>query len=49
MNNFYRICFLDKFRNSNQHIKIKDEKNLSRIKQENKPVIFVSRHLQILN
>ena len=41
---FIEYIFLDKFRNSNQHIKIKDENNLSRIKQENKPVIFVSGH-----
>ena len=41
---FIEYIFLDKFRNSDQHIKIKDENNLSRIKQENKPVIFVSGH-----
>ena len=41
---FVEYLFLNKFRNKNSHIKIKGEEILNRIKEKNKPVIFVSGH-----
>ena len=41
---FVEYLYLKKFRNSNSHIKIKGENFLNKIKENNKPVIFVSGH-----
>jgi Kdo2-lipid IVA lauroyltransferase/acyltransferase len=41
---FVEYLFLKKFKNTNTHIKIKGEEILNKIKQNNKPVIFVSGH-----
>ena len=41
---FVEYLFLKKFRNKNNHIKIKGKEILNRIIENNKPVIFVSGH-----
>ena len=41
---FVEYLYLKKFRNKNSHIKIKGEEILNKIKENNKPVIFVSGH-----
>ena len=41
---FVEYLFLNKFRKSNSHIKMKGEKILLKIIDENKPVIFISGH-----
>jgi len=41
---FVEYLFLKRFRNKNNHIKIKGEKILNKIIKNNKPVIFVSGH-----
>ena len=41
---FIEYVFLNNFRKSNSHIKIKGEENLSQIINEEKPVIFISGH-----
>tara|TARA_B100000780_G_scaffold146226_1_gene102127 strand:- start:4639 stop:5508 length:870 start_codon:yes stop_codon:yes gene_type:complete len=41
---FVEYLFLKKFRESNSHIKMKGEKILLKIIDENKPVIFISGH-----
>jgi KDO2-lipid IV(A) lauroyltransferase len=41
---FVEYLFLKKFRNTNTHIQVKGEKILKKIKENNKPVIFVSGH-----
>ncbi len=41
---FVEYSFLKKFKNENFHIKIKGEELITKIKNENKPVVFVSGH-----
>ena len=41
---FIEYVFLYKFQKNNSHIKIKGEKNLEKVLQNKKPVIFVSGH-----
>ena len=41
---FVEYLYLKKFRNNNDHIKIKGEEILKKIQKDNKPVIFVSGH-----
>ena len=41
---FIEYIFLDLFRKNDSHIKIEGEKILNKIKERNKPVIFVSGH-----
>jgi KDO2-lipid IV(A) lauroyltransferase len=41
---FVEYLFLDKFKKTNSHIKIEGEEILNKIKNNNKPVIFVSGH-----
>ena len=41
---FIEYIFLNNFRKNNHHITIKDESDLSKIKLEKKPVIFISGH-----
>ena len=41
---FVEYMFLNKFKNDNIHIKIKGEELITKIKNKNKPVVFVSGH-----
>ena len=41
---FVEYMFLNKFKNENIHIKIKGEELITKIKNKNKPVVFVSGH-----
>jgi KDO2-lipid IV(A) lauroyltransferase len=41
---FVEYLFLDKFKKTNSHIKIEGEEILNKIKNNNKPVVFVSGH-----
>ncbi len=41
---FIEYIFLNNFRKNNHHITIKDDSDLSKIKLEKKPVIFISGH-----
>ncbi len=41
---FVEYVFLNKFKNENIHIKIKGEELITKIKNKNKPVVFVSGH-----
>ena len=40
---FVEYMFLNKFKNENIHIKIKGEELITKIKNKNKPVVFVTR------
>ena len=41
---FVEYLYLKRFRNKNDQVSIKGENIIKRIKEENKPVIFISGH-----